>query len=312
MSNAEPASSASAGAEPAISLVMGTYRRAAELEPMLASLRAQSHQDFELIVVDQNPDDRVVPLLRPLVAGGVTVRHLRQAQPNLSAARNLGLGQARGAIVAFPDDDCWYEPEVLERTLAHFRATPGSDGMVAHWIEFDPQGERPAGALSPQMWRRFKGGDGTSFTLFFRTARLRSLGGFDETLGTGQWFGCGEETDLIFRLLGSGSNLDYDPGVHIHHPHAEIPSLSASQCRRNRLYGRGTGALLAKHKLPAWVVARGLVGPFFLALRAPNRGAGLVLATCTVWGRIEGLVGWWSWGGRSSQTRALQLKNSLG
>jgi len=296
--------------EPMISLVMGTFRRSAELEPMLRSLLAQTNHNFELIVVDQNPDDRVVPLLEPLARAGLTVRHLRQARPNLSAARNLGLDNARGNLIAFPDDDCWYEPDVIELALAHFGASPRSDGIAAHWVELDPRGTRPARALSPEQWRKFKGGDGTSFTLFFRTGKLRSLGGFDETLGTGQWFGCGEETDLIFRLLEAGATINYLPTVHIHHPHDETQNLTRSQCRRNRLYGRGTGALLAKHRLPLWVVGRGLIGPLVQTARSANPAAGLVLASCTILGRVEGLGGWYLWGGRQSQSRAFQPQNS--
>jgi len=287
--------------KPIISLVMGTYQRAAELEPMLHSILAQTNTAFELIVVDQNTDDRIVDLLRPLEGARLRVRHLRQAEPNLSAARNLGLRLAQGELVAFPDDDCWYDPDVLERVIAYFRSVPEVDGIVARWVEFDPIGQRPAEELSLDRWRRFKGGDATSFTLFFRTNRVTALGGFDETFGTGQWFGCGEETDLVLRLLEDECRIVYIPDIHIHHRHFDVPEFSARRRRRDRYYGRGTGAVQAKHRLPLWVIGRGLIGPLYNGLRGPNAAAGFLLGLFIVWGRIEGLVGWWLWGRRQAQ-----------
>ena len=45
------------------SLILGTVGRVNDLEIILSSLQAQTYQNFELIVVDQNPDDRLVPIL---------------------------------------------------------------------------------------------------------------------------------------------------------------------------------------------------------------------------------------------------------
>ncbi len=285
-----------------ISLVLATYNRSAELEPMLDSLLSQINRDFELIVVDQNKDDRIIPLLEPLREAGISVRHLRQEQPNLSAARNLGLSQARGEFVAFPDDDCWYELPVLERVRESFTDGRGLDGVIGRWVELDPEAARPAEDVSLEAWRRFKGGDATSFVLFFRTGAVRDLGGFNETFGTGRWFGCGEETDLVMRLLADGLQISYRPDIHIHHFHAPTQELSAGQCRRNRSYGRGTGAVLAKHKLPLWVIGRGLVGPLYHAARSPKPASSLVLEACTILGRVEGLAGWYLWGANAHKT----------
>src|SRR5262245_26705158 len=92
-----------------VSLIMGVYGPASELRLALGSLMAQSDRQFELIVVDQNPEDRFAAVRDLMAEAGTVVTGLRLDRPNLSAARNRGIAVARGGIAAFPDDDCWYE-----------------------------------------------------------------------------------------------------------------------------------------------------------------------------------------------------------
>jgi glycosyltransferase involved in cell wall biosynthesis len=88
------------------SLVLATVGRTQEVARFLDSLARQTYRDFELIVVDQNPDDRLVELLRPFELR-FPIIHLR-CERGVSRARNLGPKYVSGDIVGFPDDDCWY------------------------------------------------------------------------------------------------------------------------------------------------------------------------------------------------------------
>src|SRR4051812_21456238 len=96
-----------------LSLLLATFGRAEELHPLMQSLRGQTFRDFELIVIDQNSDDRVAPVLAEY-AGDFPIEYLRST-PGHSRAFNAGLASVTGDVVAFPDDDCWYDPDVLER-----------------------------------------------------------------------------------------------------------------------------------------------------------------------------------------------------
>lgn len=266
---------------PLISVVLATVGRRDELLPLLRSLRAQTQRRFELVVVDQNDDDRVQPLLQPLVADDVPVVHLRLAGRNLSRARNLGLRAARGALVAFPDDDAWYEPDTLQRACDGLQQRPQDDGLMAWWVDAGPA---PAGLAEAAAWRRFRGGEASSITLFLRTAAVRRWGGFDERLGTGQWYGAGEETDLVLRALAAGARLRHDAAVRVRHaPPQAVPPAWPQALQR----ARGTGALYAKHHLGAAVVARGLAGPW----RRPVGGPGGPAWAVSV-GRLQGWIGW--------------------
>jgi glycosyltransferase involved in cell wall biosynthesis len=276
-----------------ISLVVATLGRSDEFEVMLESMQRQTEKRFELIVVDQNPDDRLVPIIERKRSEGLVVRHLRRSARGVSPARNAGLAHAGAPIVAFPDDDCWYERDAIACATAYFAEVPTSVGIIGRWVEIDLDRRRRQAPLDPHLWRLYKGGEAAAFTLFFRTDVLRAAGGFSADLGLGRYFGCAEEEDLILRLLATGARIDYVPTVHIHHPHSDAPRLTDAQRRRNRLYGRGTGAVLAKHKFPLWIIARSLIGPLYHALKAPKKREALVLSGYTVLGRVEGLANWW-------------------
>jgi glycosyltransferase involved in cell wall biosynthesis len=87
---------------------------------LLSSLEAQTHRDFELIGVDQNPHERLEPILSPY-KNVFQVLHFR-SEPGLSRAKYLGLGYASGEIIGFPDDDCKYLADLFQRVAQYFAA----------------------------------------------------------------------------------------------------------------------------------------------------------------------------------------------
>ena len=95
------------------SLLLATVGRTAELERFLSSLDAQTYRNFDLIVVDQNPDERLAALVQSY-AGRFPVLCVKST-PGLSRARNAGLRYVSGDVIAFPDDDCWYPPDLLRK-----------------------------------------------------------------------------------------------------------------------------------------------------------------------------------------------------
>jgi len=277
---------------PYFSLILATVGRTDELDRMFASLAAQTCRDFEVIVVDQNPDRRLLPHLERAVSLGLVVRHIKQREPNLAAARNAGAEAAIGEALGFPDDDCWYEPDILEKVMARFLQPDHPRGVVARWIE---QNEQPplATILS---WKRscaFRDVPVSSITLFCSRILCRRIGGFDSRLGVGQWFGAGEETDFVLRALRTGALFAYEPAARVHHAVASKKPDAAPQMRQTHLCrARGTGALYAKHRLPWWVIARGLTAPVLRPLLRGSFGADLALGCAIMRGRFDGLIGW--------------------
>lgn len=274
-----------------VSLIMATVNRTDDIRRMVHSLTDQTDRAFELIIVDQNADDRLVPIVAEARALGLDVRHEKLSVRNLSAARNRGIEVARYDILGFPDDDCWYEGEVVER-VRRLMQDQAYDAVIGRWHEEDPAG-KPEHDLGIDEWRRFRGATASSITIFLSRRRLAALGGFDHRFGVSCWYGCGEETDLMFRILGNGAKVRYSPEVVVHHQFFSKPQGEISQvCRNVRHRSRGIGGLWAKHGVAPGVVLRGIVAPLVKPWLPPSSLTDIVSGPFVALGRVEGYMKW--------------------
>jgi GT2 family glycosyltransferase len=246
---------------PSISLVVATVDRTEELARLFASLAAERMRDFEVIVVDQNDDERLVPVLREFERA-FTLSRLR-CQRGLSRSRNAGLAHARGDIVGFPDDDARYEGNTLSRVHAFFAGNPGVGGLTGRALadprdRATPRFARRARWVTPEAaWTC-----GISCTMFFRRALVERIGGFDERLGLGsgtRWL-AGEEADLLLRALESGARVRYDPSLTVRHPGHRGAFTDAARIR-GATYGRGMGFVMRRHGMTSARFAYQLLRP---------------------------------------------------
>jgi glycosyltransferase involved in cell wall biosynthesis len=240
---------------PAIDLVLATVDRREEPARFMRALDSQSFRDFRLIVVDQNRDDRLVPILVSFEKA-FPIIHIK-TEPGLSRARNIGLECIAAGVIAFPDDDCWYPPDLLERVASFLSGHPEWDGLGGRAI--DDVGKPSAAQLDADasamtllnVWRRV-----ATYTLFLRRGLIEAVGSFDELLGPGStmsWGGA-EDIDYIARGLRAGCSVYYDPTLQIHHPQRREQS-SHPEPRQGYEYGAGFGRTLKKNGLPWWFAA---------------------------------------------------------
>jgi glycosyltransferase involved in cell wall biosynthesis len=233
------------------SLIVPTLERTNELAELFLSIVDQNRRDVELIIVDQNDDDRVVPLIEA-VPRRIAVKHLRLQEKNVSAARNAGLAASSGEIIAFPDDDCWYPANLLNRVDAWFRENNEYSVLAVGALD-------AAGVPSGNRWIQDACDIGPLNVL--RTTFCSSLFVSDVARKRGVQFdprlNRGEETDFILRLLATGLRGRFDRGLYIYHPRRDMLSGTVSR-ERARSYGAGMGRLVRRHSLVAlWV---GLLG----------------------------------------------------
>lgn len=107
---------------PTVSVVMPVHNVRSTVADAVRSVLAQSFRDLELIVVDDGGSDGSAAICAGLADG--RTRIIRQANRGLAGARNTGIAAARGEFVALLDADDLWEPEKLERHVAHLRARP--------------------------------------------------------------------------------------------------------------------------------------------------------------------------------------------
>ena len=236
---------------PSFDLVVATIGRVSELDHFLTSLEFQTHQDFRVILVDQNPDNRLDAVVygRPL-----EVLHVRSSA-GLSRARNRGLAEVSADVVAFPDDDCAYDQDVLGHVGRLLARDPSLDGVTGRSVDrgghSSPSWKRdPALLHDHNLWNR-----AISYTIFLRRAVVERVGPFDERLGLGssEPWSSGEEIDYLIRAIRGRARITYDPSLTVHH----------EEGRRNIAFRDGAtiGYLLQKHRYPLRTVARMLVRP---------------------------------------------------
>jgi glycosyltransferase involved in cell wall biosynthesis len=259
------------------SLVVATCGRTAEVTTFLASVLCQRRDDVEVILVDQNADDRLLPVIEE-VQGRLTIRHLRTADRNASAARNLGLDAAQGEIVAFPDDDCWYPENLLDGVDQWFKASPQYSIMSVGAVDDEgiPSGNRwiqNSCDISP--WNSLR----TTFcsSLFLSAIEESRRIRFDPMLARG------EETDFVLRLLAAGVRGRFDRSLSVRHPRRDMMSGTVSR-ERAISYGAGMGRLVRRHSLTVlWtvLVVYDLIRVGFVVLRGRPSDAVFCFAHAT-------------------------------
>ena len=242
------------------SLIVATLGRSIELKPLLNSLCNQSHSNFELILVDQNKDDRLEPVLSSY-SPNFPVEHIK-SEKGISRARNIGIKKARGKVVGFPDDDCWYPIIFLETLLNQFSNNPEIDGFTGRVINecgnnLGRYANEPGYLTRYNVWERT-----SAVSMFLKISVLYNIGGFDEQMGIGgstKWQGA-EDVDLPIRAIEHGYQIYFDPKIIVYHPAVITDDLEKWYLRAFN-YGAGIGHVWSKHHYPNWLVGYYLLRP---------------------------------------------------
>lgn len=266
-----------------VTVVVPVRGRVGELTRCLDALTG-----LPIVVVDDGSD---VADARGIAAacaarGAQVVRHPRNRGP--SAARNTGLARVATPWVAFVDSDVEVLPGWLDRLTAHLadpavglvapRVVPTfptrRDTLLARYGEHRApldMGPHPA-AVEPYG----RVGYLPSATMLVRRAALAGQPhAFDEAL----W--CGEDVDLVWRLLDAGWVVRYEPDAQVHH---HEPSTWQGLLRRRHFYGTSVAGLAVRHPhrvahVRASPVAAGVLGAVLTGHPAAAAGiAGITVA----------------------------------
>ena len=120
-----------------VSVVIPTFNRADCLTATINSVLAQTYSDLEIVLVDDGSIDSTRALVEAHWAQEPRLRYLYQSNRGVSAARNLGMRNARGAYVALLDSDDTWMPWKLDAQLACLAEFPDA-GMI--WTDMEAVG----------------------------------------------------------------------------------------------------------------------------------------------------------------------------
>ena len=265
---------------PEISVVIPVFNAERTLPGCLDSLKNQDRQGVEVILIDDGSTDGSRQIME---RSGFRV--LMGGHQGPSAARNRGIAEAGGRLVAFTDSDCLVPPDWLSKLE---RALLAADATAAGGGQRSPEDETPRGrAYQRVMTQLGFVGDYTqdspdlqevrhnaSCNVLYHKEALEGVGGFREDLYPG------EDVDLDYRLEKQGCAFVHVPGVEVAHYR---PQSLVGFARMMERYGwsqaflvRVHGPFRFLHFLPL-LTAAGALGLGTLVVVSPPAGAAVTL-----------------------------------
>jgi len=216
-----------------ITVVVPTYNRSEDLERCLKALRAQilSPSLFDVVIVDDGSSDSTPTVLKRWAAEWPRMRFIRQKNSGPATARNTGIGNAEGSIIAFTDDDCQPAADWLQRI--HDCFAQGFHGCLHGAV-------RSSLPSSPFVHSVIAEGAVITSNLAVEGSVFENIGTFDTDFRS-PW--C-EDADLYYRLRKASVTIVYDPNLMVDHPPRYQPF--ASFLKKSRFF-QYYGLIARKH-----------------------------------------------------------------
>lgn len=226
---------------PKVSVVVASYNGASTLEVCLISLSSLRYPDYEVLLVDDGSTDGTAAIARRFPAVS-NIRH--EQNRGLSAARNSGINEATGEIVAFTDSDCCADEDWLYYLIGDLlrqggvgigghNFLPPDDSPIAAAIMASPGG--PAHVLLDDEWAEHIPG----CNMAFYKKSLAEIGGFNPVFRA-----AGDDVDICWRLQERGGLLGFSPSGFVWHSRRNsVPAY----LRQQKGYGRAEALLEPLH-----------------------------------------------------------------
>lgn len=218
-----------------VSVVIPTYGHADYVLRTLDSVFAQTHRDFEVIVVNDGSPDDTARVLAPLADEG-RIRYYEIANQGVAGARNFGVSQARGEFIALLDDDDLWPPDKLAWQVELLRQDDSLLGVSGSATFMGPDDVRKERDDSDRIHNMeveefFEGNQIYSpGQVLLRSSVFQEVGNFD-----GRYWG-GDDLSLWIRLVEKGRLLWKDHTALYYRVHTA--NASGNHLRMLRTLGR--------------------------------------------------------------------------
>lgn len=182
---------------PLVSVIMPTWNRAAVIARALESIRAQKYQHWECLIVDDGSVDETERVIAPYLQDA-RFRFFRQPHQNAAIARNLGLANAQGEIIAYLDTDNTWFPNYLTAIVTAFAEDDSVQSVYAAQLIEHSENATSFVRCDQFDHERLQQENFIDLNVFAHRAELSGrLGGFDPALESLQ------DWDLALRYTKS-------------------------------------------------------------------------------------------------------------
>lgn len=196
-----------------VTVIIPTFRRTTTLKRAIESVSCQTYTNIEIIVVDDNIDQKLSNEVKTIVTtfnNPNLILHKNEKNLGGALARNVGIELAHGEYIAFLDDDDWYYPAKIEKQMALIEKSK-QIGIVYCWTE-----------------SRNKYGSVETIYKYCYKGNLVYQAMYDCMAATSQWLcrkkaildvgmfsnvPCKQDSNLILKMMLAGYQIDYVPEV---------------------------------------------------------------------------------------------------
>lgn len=192
-----------------VSVIMPCYNDGAYIEDAVASVKAQTYPEIELIIIDDGSDEpRTRAILEKLESSGTTLLHTDRQRP--AGARNAGIAAAAGEYILPLDADDLIEPSYIEKAV---RVLDENDDIGVVYCHADLFGEQSGPWKLPEYSLEEMLLDNVVFvTAMFRREDWRRVGGYRTTMEHGM-----EDYDFWLSILELDRQICQLPEVLFHY-----------------------------------------------------------------------------------------------
>lgn len=180
-----------------ISVVIPLYNKEKQIAYTLQSVLNQTFQDFEVVIVDDGSTDGSVAEVEKFCDSRIRLIHQKNA--GVAAARNRGIEEAKGDLIAFLDADDVWKPEYLATQYHLFQQYPDCSVFACNYEFRDTEGK-----VTPTIIRKlpFSGEDGIlsnyfevascshppicSISIMVKKQAIQAIGGFPVGIKSGE------------------------------------------------------------------------------------------------------------------------------
>ncbi|WP_052752496.1 glycosyltransferase [Tatumella morbirosei] len=236
-------------------LVVSTLGRKKELKLLLESLHKQTYKKFQLHIVDQNRDGLLDELMDEY-KHFIDLYHHKVDFKGVSKGRSYALNYLNKSfdVVSFPDDDCIYSYNCLEKVANNFLSNKihifsGTNVSLEEYEEFNKVNDTSRELNLFNVWK-----NGPTYVFFYSNEAVSTVGGYDENLGPSPNapYLSGEDSDYSIRIIKKYGNGIKDRDLKIAHPKLVVnKDVDYYKCVG---YSLGRMKVMEKHSYPFWFI----------------------------------------------------------